>query len=462
MESSVQLIAADNRRVVVGLGMTGLSCARYFARKKQNFSVVDSRQQPPGLHEFKNEFPEVSLYLGEISDESLQGAEQLVVSPGVALNEPAIHRAIKNGVPVCGDIDLFRAEVDAPIVAITGSNGKSTVTTLLGEMARRAGKRVAVGGNIGVPVLDLLVGGSSAEQAPELYVLELSSFQLERTENLQLEVATVLNVSADHMDRYANLVDYQQAKQRIFRGCKQVVINRGDTLSRPLLAENVKVWTFGLSKPDFNGFGLLVEQGVEYLAFESDFLMPVSALRMVGRHNIENALAALALGKAAGLTVAAMLDVLRDFGGLDHRCQFVAEKNTIRYYNDSKGTNVGASIAAINGLAEQADKVVVIAGGEAKEADFSPLLPVLCQRARALIVIGEAAEQLQKLCAASLPVIHASSMEEAVAQATAIAEDGDAVLLSPACASFDMFDNYQQRGDVFSRAVLKQQSEGQC
>jgi len=281
----VQLIATDNRKVVVGLGLTGLSCARYFARKKQSFSMVDSRQQPPGLDDFKNEFPDVPLWLGAISDESLQGAGQLVVSPGVALDEPAIHRAIENGVMVCGDIDVFRAEVEAPIVAITGSNGKSTVTTLLGEMAERAGKRVAVGGNIGVPVLDLLPGGLSAQQQPELYVLELSSFQLERAENLQVDVATVLNVSADHMDRYASLVTYHQAKHRIFRGCKQVVINRGDALSRPLLAEDVTVWTFGLSKPDFNGFGLLTERGVEYLAFEFTCLMPVSELQMVGRHN---------------------------------------------------------------------------------------------------------------------------------------------------------------------------------
>ena len=461
----MQLIATDNKQVVIGLGVTGLSCARYLARKQQVFSVVDSREQPPGLAAFKQEFPDVSLYLGEISDEALQGASQLVVSPGVALDEPAISRAVDNGVEVCGDIDLFRSEAQAPIIAITGSNGKSTVTTLVGEMARRAGKRVAVGGNIGVPALDLLPGDvlpgddsaadNEKQQEPDLYVLELSSFQLERTENLRAEVATVLNISADHMDRYANLLAYHQAKHRIFRGCRQVVINRNDPLSRPLLAEGVTMWTFGLDRADFNGFGLVEKEGVEYLAFQFDRLMPTSELTMVGRHNIENALAALALGKAAGLDMAPMLAVLREFPGLDHRCQFVAEIESVRYYNDSKGTNVGAAIAALNGLARSANKVVLIAGGQAKGAEFAPLLPVLRERARALVVIGEAANALESLCAGSLPVIRAHSLEEAVTVSADSSEAGDAVLLSPACASFDMFENYRHRGDVFSRSVLQ-------
>lgn len=445
----MQLIATDNRQVVIGLGMTGLSCARYLASKRQKFSLVDSRQQPPCLTEFVAEFPDVSLTLGEISEEALAGASRLVISPGVGLDEPAIAKAIAGGVVVCGDVDLFRAEVNAPIVAITGSNGKSTVTTLLGKMAERAGKIVAVGGNIGTPVLDLL-----DEQEPDLYVLELSSFQLERSLNLDAEVATVLNVSADHMDRYSNLLAYHQAKHRIFRGCKQVVVNRNDPLSRPLMAEGVKVWTFGLNAPDFHGFGVLNEDGQDYLAFRFDLLMPVSALKIVGSHNIENALAALALGKAVGLELEPMLAALAEFAGLEHRCQFVDEINQVRYYNDSKGTNVGAAIAAIKGLADSAEKVVLIAGGDAKDADFKPLLPILQQHVRALVVIGEAAEQLQDLCADSLPVINAVSMTQAVQQCMAVAETGDAVLLSPACASFDMFNNYQHRGEVFADAVL--------
>jgi UDP-N-acetylmuramoylalanine--D-glutamate ligase len=432
----------------VGLGLTGLSCARYLQRNKQPFSVVDSRQSPPGLAEFKQAFPDVQLTLGEISGRSLAGASRLIVSPGVALTEPAIAHAISEGVTVCGDIDLFMQEVTAPVIAITGSNGKSTVTTLVGEMARCAGKKVGVGGNIGIAALDLL----SAEQA-ELYVLELSSFQLERAANLGAEVATVLNVSADHMDRYPNLLAYHQAKHRIFRSCKNVVINRGDHLSRPLMAEGVKAISFGLDKPDYNGFGLLQEQGADYLAYRLEALMPVSELKIVGQHNVENALAALALGHAVGLPHAAMLQALRAFTGLPHRCQLVAEWQSVRYYNDSKGTNVGAATAAINGLVASSNKIVLIAGGVAKGADLSPLLPVLKQHVRGLVVIGEAAETLQQLCADHLPVVRAASMELAVSAAAAISKAGDAVLLSPACASFDMFDDYQQRGDVFVSVV---------
>lgn len=444
----MELIASDNRKVVVGLGLTGVSCARYLTRKRQPFSVVDSRDQPPGLEAFKNEFPDVPLALGEIDDESLAGAAQLVVSPGVPLDEPAIARAIANGILVCGDVDLFRREVKAPIVAITGSNGKSTVTTLLGEMVAKSGKKVAVGGNIGVPALDLL---EAAE--PDLYVLELSSFQLERAANLDVEVATVLNISADHMDRYENLVTYHQAKHRIFRGCKQVVVNRADSLSRPLKAEGVAVWTFGLDVPDFNGFGVICESGVDYLAFQFDTLMPVSELKIAGRHNIENALAALALGRAAGLDFQPMLEVLRDFSGLPHRCQFVGELDGVRYYNDSKGTNVGAAVAAINGLVDSAEKIILIAGGESKGAEFSPLLPVLIQQSRGVVLMGEAAQQLQTLLQGSVATAMADSMEQAVAMATSMACSGDAILLSPACASFDMFDNYQHRGELFGAAV---------
>ena len=445
----MNLIATDNKRVVVGLGVTGLSCARYFARKKQPFSVVDSRENPPGLAQFKTEFPAVPLSLGQLEPDQFLGAGQLVVSPGIALEEPAIARAIEHGVLVCGDIDLFCDEACAPIIAITGSNGKSTVTTIVGQMIAKAGKCVAVGGNIGVPALDLLT-----QEKPDYYVLELSSFQLERSDNLGIDIATVLNISADHMDRYPNLIRYHQAKHRIFRGCKTVVVNRGDALSKPLLPENVKVWTFGLDKPDFGGFGLIEEHGTQYLAYERECLMPITELKIVGLHNIENALAALALGKAAGLAFEPMLDVLKTFTGLAHRCQFVREFGGVRYYNDSKGTNVGAAIAAVTGLAASADKVVLIAGGDAKGADFSSLLPVMQKHARAVVLIGNAAQQLQQLLGNSVNTAIASTMEDAVMQAATLAYPGDAVLLSPACASFDMFDNYQHRGEVFSESVM--------
>jgi UDP-N-acetylmuramoylalanine--D-glutamate ligase len=444
----VQLIATDNKQVIVGLGVTGLSCARYLYRKGQDFSVVDSRLSPPGLDEFKQCFPDVKIFLGEISDKSLFGASLLIVSPGVALSDPAIKRAIEQGVKVCGDIDLFMQDVAAPVIAITGSNGKSTVTTIMGEMASKAGKRVAVGGNIGVPALDLLT-----EENMELYVLELSSFQLERAGNLGFEVATVLNISADHMDRYPNFFSYYQAKHRVFRNCKKIVINRGDTLSKPLVSEDVKVFSFGLDKADFNGFGLLEEDGVEYLAYQFEKLIPITQLKIVGRHNIENALAALALGKAAGLAIAPMLEALQQFSGLQHRCQMVDELQGVRYYNDSKGTNVGATTAAIKGLENNCKKVVLIAGGVAKGADLSPLLPILKSHARGLVAIGEAADTLVTLCANDMSVVLASSMEAAVSEATKMSEEGDAVLLSPACASFDMYENYQQRGNAFVAAV---------
>lgn len=445
---SVQLIAKDNYRVVVGLGMTGLSCARYLSAKKLPFSVVDSRLNPPGLDEFKAEFPDVSLVLGEISDEALQGANELVVSPGVALQEPAIARAMAKGMSVCGDVDLFVREANAPIIAITGSNGKSTVTALVGEMAKEAGRNVAVGGNIGVPVLELL-----KEQQVDLYVIELSSFQLERCQMINAEVATVLNLSADHMDRYPDMLAYHQAKHRIFTGCKQVVVNRGDTLSKPMVAEGVTALTFGLNRPDFKGFGVVEAQGEEHLAFEFDPLMPLSELKIVGRHNVENALAALALGHSVSLPMDAMIRALKNFHGLQHRCQFVAEIDGIKFYDDSKGTNVGAAIASIVGLSDSVEKIVLIAGGQSKGADFKTLGPVIKQYARAAVLIGEAANAIEQAVGSSVVVKHANTMQEAVSQSASLAQSGDAVLLSPACSSFDMFESFEHRGEVFKQCV---------
>lgn len=438
----------NSKQVIVGLGLTGLSCARYLSRRQHGFSVVDSRVNPPGLDVFRKEFPAVAVSLGEISDDDLQHASRLLVSPGIGLDQPAIARAIESGIVVCGDIDLFCEEANAPIVAITGSNGKTTVTTLVGLMAERCGKAVAVGGNIGVPALDLLL-----EQEPDMYVLELSSFQLERANVLGFEVATVLNISADHMDRYPDLLAYRQAKYRIFRGCKKMVINRADPLTLPLMSEDADVLSFGLDCPDRNGFGLINVDGVEFIAYQLEPLMPVNELKTVGRHNVENALAALALGFAMGLELSVMSAVLREFTGLEHRCQLVGERQQVKYYNDSKGTNVGAAIASIQGLSAIARKVILIAGGDAKGADFSPLLPVLKKFVGAVVVIGEASDQLVKLCGDEVVVVRANSMEQAVAEAAMLAQNRDAVLLSPACASFDMFDNYQHRGDVFCAAV---------
>jgi len=447
------ITTADKQRVIVGLGQTGLSCARYLTRCGLSFVVVDSRENPPGLDEFRREFAAAPLQLGAFDAELFSAAHELIVSPGVALTEPAIVAALQRGVKVCGDIDLFVQAVAAlprpvPIVAITGSNGKSTVTTLVGEMAKAAGRKVGVGGNLGIPALDLL------DEQCDLYVLELSSFQLERTEALRAEVATVLNVSPDHMDRYPTLRAYHQAKHRIFRDCKQVLVNRDDPLSNVIVQAPVAQWSFGLDEPDRNGFGVITRDGESYLAFERELLLPLSALRIAGQHNVANALAALALGRAIDLPMAAMLDALRNFTGLPHRCQLIAEHNGVTFYDDSKGTNVGATVAAIEGLCKDAaGQVVLIAGGVGKGAEFDALAPVLETYGRAAVLIGEAAPALQQLLTGLLPLARADDMTSAVRQSAEFAQRGDKVLLSPACASFDMFDNYVHRGEVFTAAV---------
>jgi len=390
----------------------------------------------------------VEVRCGELDVEFLCRADELYVSPGLALATPALQQAAARGVKLSGDIELFARNAKAPIVAISGSNAKSTVTTLVGEMAAAAGKRVAVGGNLGTPALDLL------SDDIELYVMELSSFQLETTDQLSAEVATVLNVSEDHMDRYSGLPAYHLAKHRIFRGARQVVVNRQDALSRPLIGEGVPCWTFGLNRPDINGFGLREENGEKYLAFQFENLMPVSELKIRGAHNQANALAALALGHAAGLPFEPMLAALRSFAGLVHRCQWVRELDGVSYYDDSKATNVGAALAAIEGLgADINGKLVLIAGGDGKGADFSALQAPVATHCRAVVLLGRDAELLAVTFGDSVPLIRVKTLEEAVQRAAELALEGDAVLLSPACASLDMFKNFEERGRLFAQAV---------
>jgi UDP-N-acetylmuramoylalanine--D-glutamate ligase len=351
-------------------------------------------------------------------------------------------------VKLSGDIELFARNAKAPIIAISGSNAKSTVTTLVGEMAAAAGKRVAVGGNLGTPALDLL------SDDVELYVMELSSFQLETTDQLNAEVATVLNVSEDHMDRYSGLPAYHLAKHRIFRGARQVVVNRQDALSRPLLAEGQPCWTFGLNAPDFKAFGLREENGEKYLAFEFQNLMPVRELKIRGAHNQSNALAALALGHAVGLPFDAMLSSLRTFAGLAHRCQWLRERSGVNWYDDSKATNVGAALAAIEGLGADIDgKLVLVAGGDGKGADFSALRAPVAAHCRAVVLLGRDAELLAQALGDEVPLIRVKTLDEAVQRSAELAQSGDAVLLSPACASLDMFKNFEERGRLFAQAV---------
>lgn len=440
------VIASSVNRVVIGLGVTGLSCARYFQRLGIPFSVVDTRPDAPGLEVLRSEMPEVAVFAGDYPAELISGASELVVSPGIAMDAPIVQQARAAGVDIIGDIDLFVQAATAPVVGITGSNAKSTVTELVGEMARNAQLDVGVGGNLGTPALDLLTPDR------ELYVLELSSFQLERAGALNLAVATVLNVSPDHLDRHGSMPRYHQAKHRIFRGCGKAVVNRDDPLTIPLVGPEVEVISWRMGQPELDGFGLERVAGQEYLCHGFQQLLPTAELGLVGRHNIANALAALALGYAAGLPLDSMTATLRQFRGLAHRCQQVAEIAGVRYINDSKGTNIGATIAALEGVGADRN-ILLIAGGQGKGADFSQLQAAVAAHCKQVIVLGEDAPALQAALQASAPVSPASSMEEAVAQAAERARPGDCVLLSPACASFDMFSGYVQRGEVFCRAV---------
>jgi len=448
----MSLIATDQLKVIIGMGVTGMSYAKLLSAKGQQFIMMDTRAKPAKLAEFQTLYPTVKVILGELDKDILASASEIIISPGIAKNQPAIDFAVNQGVALIGDVDLFCREVTKPIIAITGSNAKSTVTTLVGDMARESGLNVGVGGNIGFPVLDFL-----EQEEKDVYVLELSSFQLETTNDLRASVATVLNVSPDHLDRYDNqLQQYYQAKHRIFRGCKAVVENLDDALTKPLLPKNVDVVGYRLGESDFNIFGLMdVEiDGVasEYLALAKKPLLATKDIKLPGKHNIINALSALAIGHVAGFKIEAMLKAITDFKGLEHRCQLVAEKNKVRFFDDSKGTNVGATIAALNGLGsvlKNDEKIVLIAGGVGKGADFSELSAAANQYVRKLVLIGEDGQKI----ANSLPdidVYFAKDMQDAVKHSADCAKEGDIVLLSPACASFDMFNNFNHRGEVFS------------
>lgn len=444
----MSVIVSDRRTLIVGLGKTGLSCVRYLSGQGREIAVADSRLQPPGLDELKAGWPDVPVYLGEFDEDLFAGFNELVVSPGISIAEPAIAGAAARGARIRGDIDLFADAADAPIIAITGSNGKTTVTTLVGEMARAAGRNVQVGGNIGTPALDLL------DQGADLYVLELSSFQLETTEELGALAATVLNVSDDHMDRYPDKMAYFQAKQRIYRGCKNAIVNLDDALSTPMARDTLRFLCFGFNRVNPETFSTRDDDQGTWITWGLDNLLLASELQLMGRHNISNVMAALALGHAAGLAMEPMLEVARSFRGLPHRCEFVRNLNGVDYINDSKGTNVGATVAAIESLVPDSGKVILIAGGDGKGADFQPLAEPVAACCRALVLIGRDAGKISEAVGVSVPQYRATSLQEAVSLARQAAEPGDRVLLSPACASFDMFQDYNDRGEQF-RALLE-------
>ena len=429
--------------LVVGLGNTGISVAHYLQKLGFNFAITDSRDRPPLLEEFFQVMPDTPVFTGGFDEAAFKVATHLVVSPGVSLTEKSIVKAIANGSKIVSDIDLFACSVDAPIIAITGSNGKSTVTTMLGEMVKSAGKKAGVGGNLGTPALDLL-----AQQAA-VYVLELSSFQLERTSVLNAAAATVLNVSADHLDRHADMAEYAREKQHVFSGDGVMVINIDDPVVDAMRVAGRRIITFSIKKDA--DFHIAYQGDAEYLMHHDRCLMPLAQLPLEGRHNAANALAALALGASIGLDESAMCDALKTFKGLDHRMQRVAEIRGVTWVNDSKATNIGACVAALQGYDR---KVILIAGGDAKGADMTELTPAIKEKAKSVVLMGKDAGLIKQALNDCVPVYAAENMTQAVRICAGLAEAGDSVLLSPACASLDQYKNYQDRGDQFAKAVL--------
>jgi UDP-N-acetylmuramoylalanine--D-glutamate ligase len=468
------------RALVVGLGLTGVSCVRYLVAQGYDVSAIDSRAAPPNLVDVQREFPDMPVHTGGFEKDWFELADIIVVSPGISVHEPSIVAATADGREIVGDIELFARTVQgranvaggrmphrdvsmpraqdaqerppgataarAPVLAVTGSNGKSTVTALVGAMCRVAGLDTRVGGNIGVPALSLLQATE-----PNVYVLELSSFQLETTSSLNACAAAILNISADHMDRYRDILEYTEAKARIFRGDGVMVLNADDARVRGLRQSARRTVRFSLSAPASDcDFGLRKRGREMWLVRGDDDLMPTTQLRVPGRHNIANVLAAMALTDALGIAREAQIDAARAFTGLPHRTELIAERGNIRWINDSKGTNVGATVAALNGMEVP---VVLIAGGDGKGADFGELRDACARHARAVILIGRDGPRIDAALGGTVATMYAADMRDAVRKAAATARAGDVVLLSPACASFDMFRNYEHRGDVFRAAV---------
>ena len=449
---------AGRKVLVLGLGDTGLSMAKWLARRGAAVTVADTRAVPPRLAELKRSLPSVPAHCGPFRNEIFADADLIAVSPGVPLADRNVQRAMAAGTRVVGDIELFAqavADRRPRILAVTGTNGKSTVTSLAGAMARSAGADCEVAGNIGPAVLDALMRREDEGQAAGLWVLELSSFQLETTTSLAADAATVLNISEDHLDRYRGIDDYARAKARVFSGDGIQVLNRDDPRSFAMALPGRKTIGFGLDSPRrAEDWGLLERGGEPWFAQGASALLAVREMRLAGLHNAANALAALALCRALGLPLEPLLAALREFKGLPHRVELAGEAHGVRWYDDSKGTNVGSTVAALAGLAQGDAKVILIAGGDGKGQDFSPLRNAVERSARALVLIGRDAPLIEAAVAgAGVPIRRAASMGEAVALAAQAARPGDAVLLSPACASFDMFRDYKHRGETFRLAV---------
>jgi len=449
----MKIALKDKKVLVLGLGETGLSSVRWLAAHGARLSVADTRENPPGLDTLKAELPQVTIHTGAFKPTSFADVDLIVASPGVPLTEPEIQAAVQRGVSVVGDVELFAQyrPTSAKVIAITGANGKTTVTTLVGEICKAAGLKTIVAGNIGLPVLDALM-----METPDVYVLELSSFQLETTNNLQIDAATMLNLSEDHMDRYASFQDYAIAKARIFYNAKLQVLNRDDAWSMMMARPKLAQVTFGLDDDTANNseetsYGLKQLDGDTWLCEGDKELINLQDLKIVGLHNAANALAAVALCRGIGVDYAHIIQTLYNFKGLPHRVEWVANINDVDYYDDSKGTNVGATCAALTGLAQ---KVVLIAGGDGKGQDFTPLAAAVSENASAVVLIGRDAPLIEAvLLPTNVPLYQAIDLPEAVNIAKKLAKADEAVLLSPACASFDMFRNYVHRAEVFVAAV---------
>lgn len=447
------MVDARRFHVIAGLGKTGLSVARYLLSRGVPFALTDTRAQPPGLDQLNQIAPDLvgkmgACKFGGLDAELLAKADVIVASPGLALTEPALVAARSRGAQVIGDIELFVQVARAPIIAITGSNGKSTVTMLTGHLLNHTGRRALVGGNIGTPALDLL-----EQPVPDFYVLELSSFQLETTHSLRAAAATVLNISEDHMDRYPSLTAYAEAKARIYHHANVAVINADDRETRRDFDRARRHVTFAVHHSDAD-YRVEHINGRRWLTVGEQAFADLEQLPIQGEHNAANVLAAVALCEAVGVKAEKLRDSLRSFDGLPHRCVLVREHGGVRYYNDSKATNVGAALAAISGIGPViTGKLVMIAGGDAKGQDLQSLAPALTHYARAVVLLGRDADKLSAIVPDAVTQQFVDSIEEAVSAAAALAEPGDAVLLSPACASLDMFRNYEERGDRFSRAV---------
>jgi len=445
----------DKFVLVLGLGETGLSMVRWLATQGVRLRVADSRDHPPGLYEAGRHVAANQIICGPFTDDLFAGVDLLVISPGVPLSDEFVARAMARGIPVAGDIELFARQLVAndlrpttKVIAITGSNGKTTVTSMVEHLCKAAGLDAVAAGNISPAVLDVVL--ARGVHQPEVWVLELSSFQLETTRTLHADAATVLNISEDHLDRYADIAAYSAAKARIFAGCGKQVVNRDDP--RSLAMARGEAVSFGLNLPGADGdFGIETAANDLWLIQGKQRLIKAGDLRIAGLHNVANALAALALCQAIDLPMPVLLEALKSFKGLPHRVERVAEIDGVLYYDDSKGTNVGATIAALEGLGR---KVVLIGGGEGKGQNFAPLKPAVAQHARAVVLLGrDAALIAAALEGCGVPVLYAKNMSDAVREAARLAHSGDAVLLSPACASFDMFRNYAHRAEMFVEAV---------